>query len=91
MPVTVKIPTPMRKFTAGQGKLQASAGTLRDILAALGAAHAGLQGRLFDDAGELRSDARIFVGEDDIRALDGLDTPVADGVTVAIVPPVAGA
>jgi molybdopterin converting factor small subunit len=81
----------MRKFTGGQGKLQTEAGALRDILETLGAQHEGLRGRLFDASGELRPDARIFVGEDDIRALQDLDTPVADGGVVAIVPPVAGA
>ena len=91
MSVTVRIPTPLRKFTSGQGKLVAETGTVGAILAALGTEHEGLQGRLFEADGGLRTDARIFVGEDDIRALAGLETVVPDGQTLAIVPPVAGA
>jgi molybdopterin converting factor small subunit len=91
MSVTVRIPTPLRKFTAGQGKLQAQAGALKDILATLAGQHEGLGGRLFEGDGTLRTDARIFVGEEDIRSLAGLDTQVADGATIAIIPPIAGA
>lgn len=91
MPITVRIPGPLRSATGGAGKLTAQAGPLRDILAQLGAAHPGLLPRLFETGEELKPVVRVFVGEEDIRALQGLATVVPEGSTVAIVLPVAGA
>jgi molybdopterin converting factor small subunit len=61
-----------------------------EVLKALDAAHPGFGERLFDEAGQLRRFVNVFVAEEDIRFLDGLTTPVADGETVSIVPAVAG-
>jgi len=61
-----------------------------DVLKALDTAHPGFAERLYDESGALRRFVNIFVAEEDIRFLDGLDTPVADGQTVSIVPAVAG-
>lgn len=70
--------------------MQVEAGTVSGILSAVIAAHADLAPRLF--AGdELRGEVRVFVGEADIRNLQGLDTPVSDGQTVALLLPIAGA
>jgi molybdopterin converting factor small subunit len=91
MPVTIKIPTPLRKHTDGRRRVEVDALTVGAALDAAIDACPGLRAGLFQSSGELRSDARIFVGEDDVRARDGLDTAVADGDTIAIVPPVAGA
>jgi molybdopterin converting factor small subunit len=60
-------------------------------LAALGVTHEGLQARLSEADAQLKSVLRVFVGEADIRTLDGLETPVADGEVLSIVLPVAGA
>ena len=60
------------------------------MLAALDAAHPGFAGRLFDESGELRRFVNVFVADEDIRFLDGLDTAVDDGQVVSIVPAVAG-
>ncbi len=90
MTVTIRIPTQLRELSGGAGEVALEPGTLASVLAALDAAHPGFHGRLFDDSGGLRRFVNVFVADEDIRFLDGLDTPVADGQTVSIVPAVAG-
>jgi molybdopterin synthase sulfur carrier subunit len=90
MSVTVRIPTTMRPLTGGEKQVSVETGTLSDVIAALEAAHPGLGERLLDDDGGLRKFVNIFVDDDDVRYLDGLDTKVADGLTVSIIPAVAG-
>jgi len=88
--VTVRIPTTMRPFAGGASSVQVEGTTLREVLAALDAAHPGFAGRLFDEAGDLHKFVNIFVADDDVRYTNGLDTPVASGDTVSIIPAVAG-
>ena len=64
--------------------------TLADVLKSLNAAHPGFSDRLFDGAGNLHKFVNIFVADDDVRYLQGLDTPVPEGETVSIIPAVAG-
>jgi sulfur-carrier protein len=90
MSVTVRIPTTMRPLTGGEKQVSVETGTLSDVIAALEAAHPGLGERLLDDDGGLRKFVNVFVDDDDVRYLDGLDTKVADGLTVSIIPAVAG-
>ena len=90
MSVTVRIPTTMRPLTGGEKQVSVETGTLSDVIAALEAAHPGLGERLLDDDGGLRKFVNVFVDDDDVRYLDGLDTKVADGITVSIIPAVAG-
>lgn len=90
MTVTVRIPTQLRELSGGAAEVSLDAGSLAEVLAALDANHPGFQGRLFGDDGELRRFVNIFVTDEDIRFLDGLGTPVADGEVVSIVPAVAG-
>lgn len=90
MAVTVRIPTTMRPISGGASTVSVEGSTLRDVLAALNSAHAGFSERLFDDAGELHKFVNIFVSDDDVRYMEGLDTPVKDGDTVSIIPAVAG-
>jgi len=90
MTVTVRIPTQLRELSGGAAELELAPGSLREVLAALDAAHPGFGGRIFDDSGELRRFVNVFVADEDIRFLQGLDTVVADGQTVSIVPAVAG-
>lgn len=90
MPVTVRIPSPLRKLTAGQSKIELSPGAISAILYELTVKHPNLQPRLFE-GDELRPEVRVFIGETDIRNLQGLDTEVLDGQTVAILLPIAGA
>lgn len=90
MAVTVRIPTQLRPLAGGNATVSTEAGTIAEVLKALDAAHPGFQDRLFDENAKLRRFVNVFVAEEDIRFLDGLDTPVADGATVSIVPAVAG-
>ncbi len=90
MAVTVRIPTTMRPLTGGEKQVSVETGTLSDVIAALEAAHPGLGERLLDEDGALRKFVNIFVDDDDVRYLDGLDTKVGDGITVSIIPAVAG-
>jgi molybdopterin converting factor small subunit len=90
MPVTVRIPTQLRTLAGGNATVPVTGSTVSEVLKELEAAHPGFQDRLFDESGRLRRFVNVFVAEEDIRFLDGLDTPVADGTTVSIVPAVAG-
>jgi molybdopterin synthase sulfur carrier subunit len=90
MSVTVRIPTQLRELSGGNAEVTADGATVADVLKDLEAKHAGFQERLFDDAGELRRFVNVFVADEDIRFLDGVATPVADGATVSIIPAVAG-
>ena len=90
MAVTVRIPTQLRPLAGGNATVTVSGGTVSDVLKGLEAAHPGFNDRLFDESGKLRRFVNVFVAEEDIRFLDGIDTPVADGATVSIVPAVAG-
>ena len=90
MAVTVRIPTTLRPLSGGDKLVEVPAGTLSEVIAALEAAHPGLADRLLDEDGALRKFVNIFVDDDDVRYLDGLDTVVADGITVSIIPAVAG-
>ncbi len=90
MAVKVRIPTQLRTLSGGAAELEVDGATVADVLKALDAAHPGFAERLYDGDGKLRRFVNVFVAEEDIRFLDGLDTPVTDGQTVSIVPAVAG-
>jgi molybdopterin synthase sulfur carrier subunit len=90
MSVTIRIPTQLRTFTGGSGEVQVEAASVGDALKALDAAHSGLAERLFDDSGQLRRFVNVFLADEDVRFLDGLATPIAEGQTLSIVPAVAG-
>ena len=70
--------------------MTADGGTVATVLAELEAAHPGFTERLFDEGGQLRRFVNVFVADEDIRFLDGINTPVGEGETVSIVPAVAG-
>ena len=89
MPVTVRIPTPLRTLTQGKDEVDALAGTVREIIDALEQAHPGIKDRLCDDKG-VRRFVNIYANEEDIRFLDNLDTKIKDGESVSIVPAIAG-
>jgi sulfur-carrier protein len=90
MSVTVRVPTQLRTLTAGQGEIEVEGSTVGEALKALDAAHVGFAERLFDDTGNLRRFVNVFVADEDVRFLSGLETPVSAGQTVSIVPAVAG-
>jgi molybdopterin synthase sulfur carrier subunit len=90
MSVTVRVPTQLRSLTDGAGEVAVDGSTVGEVLKGLDAAHPGLADRLFDDGGKLRRFVNVFVAEEDVRFLQGLETPVTEGQTVSIVPAVAG-
>jgi molybdopterin converting factor small subunit len=90
MAVIVRIPTTLRPLSGGQSEVKVEGATLGEVLGNLEAAHPGFRDRLFDDQGGLRRFVNVFVADDDVRFLQGLDTPVPDGETVSIIPAVAG-
>ncbi len=90
MSVSVRIPTQLRTLTGGAGEVQVVGSTVGEALKALDAAHPGIGDRLFDEGGNLRRFVNVFVADEDVRFLEGLATPVADGETLSIVPAVAG-
>jgi molybdopterin synthase sulfur carrier subunit len=90
MSVTVRIPTQLRTLTGGAGEVEIEGASVGEVLKALDVAHPGFADRLFDEAGNLRRFVNVFLADEDVRFLDGLATPVADGATISIVPAVAG-
>jgi sulfur-carrier protein len=88
--VQVRIPTILRSYTGGSAEVTATAGTLRDIIAGLDVDYPGLGGRIVDDGGSLRRFVNVYVGDEDVRFAEGLDTPVAAGSRVSVIPAVAG-
>jgi molybdopterin converting factor small subunit len=86
---TIKIPTPLRAYTAGQAVVTVTGATINDILSDLTEQHPGLQQHLFED-GELRSFVNVFVGEDNVRDLDGMATTVGANDKLRIIPSIAG-
>jgi sulfur-carrier protein len=90
MSVSVRIPTTLRTLTGGEPAVSLEGSSVRDVLASLDKTHPGFAARLLDDDGNLRRFVNVFVADDDIRFLDGLDTTVPDGAEVSIIPAVAG-
>ena len=88
--VNVRIPTQLRPLSGGQAEVRVEGATVAEVLGALESAHPGFADRLFDEAGKLRRFVNVFVADEDIRFLDGVQTKVEPGVTVSIVPAVAG-
>jgi molybdopterin synthase sulfur carrier subunit len=90
MSVTVRVPPVFRTMTSGQSQVSVEGSTVQEVLDSLEAAHPGFTAKLFDDEGKLVRYVNVFVDDDDVRVLDGLGTPVPDGVTVSIMQAVAG-
>jgi len=88
--IKVRIPTPLRPLTKGQGEVEVAAASIVDLIETLNAAHPGIKARLCDDSGELRRFVNIYVNEEDIRFLKGKDTSLKAGDEVSIVPAIAG-
>ena len=90
MAVKVRVPTTLRTLTSGKSEVEVDGETVGEIIHSLDSAHPGFTDRLLDDEGKLRRFVNVFVADDDVRFLEGLDTKVPDGETVSIVPAVAG-
>ena len=86
----MKIPTPLRRVTGGVADVSAAGGTVREIIEDLERQFPGMRERLCDETGALRRFVNVFVGDEDIRFLDGIETPIEEGAQVSIIPAVAG-
>lgn len=89
MAVEVRIPTILRPYTGGAKAVEGAGSTLNELLDDLETRHPGLRERLVDDAG-LRRFVNVYLNDEDVRFLAGLDTALADGDSVTILPAVAG-
>jgi molybdopterin synthase sulfur carrier subunit len=87
---TVRIPTQLRNLVDNQSELTIDGGSVGEVLKALDAAHPGFGERIFDEGGKLRRFVNVFVDDEDLRFLQGLDTELTDRSVVSIVPAVAG-
>jgi molybdopterin converting factor small subunit len=93
MSVTVRIPTILRPYADGASSVDVEpvgASSLSDVLAALEEKAPGISARIIDETGALRRFVNVYVGDDDVRFLDGLSTVIAAGATVSVIPAVAG-
>jgi molybdopterin synthase sulfur carrier subunit len=88
--IKVRIPTPLRALTKGQGEVESAGATIADLIGQLNAAYPGIKDRLCDEQGELRRFVNIYVNEEDIRFLRGKETALKSGDDVSIVPAIAG-
>ena len=90
MSIVVRIPTPLRKMTNGQAKVEVDSAVLGDLVEKLDSEFPGFKDRLVDEEGELRYFVNIYLNGEDVRFMDGLKTATADGDEISIVPAVAG-
>lgn len=90
MSVTVRIPTALRAYAGNEARTQVEGHTVSEALDALIAKHPALKPHLYEDDGKLRSFVNVYLGQQDVRELQGARTPVASGDTLLIVPSVAG-
>jgi len=88
--VSIRIPTPLRPMTANKEEVELEGGTLSSALDDLDRRHPGMKDRLLNEKGKLRPYINIFLNDEDVRFLDGLDTALKAGDKLAIVPAIAG-
>ena len=88
--VIVRIPMPLRSLTAGAEELAVEGATVGQALACLGAAHPGVLARILTPEGQIRSFVNIYLGQENVHALEGLDTALPEGGVLSIIPAVAG-
>jgi molybdopterin synthase sulfur carrier subunit len=89
MAIEVRIPTILRTYTGGEKAVAGEGATLADVLADLDSRHAGLRERIVDEKG-LRRFVNVYVNDEDVRFMGGLQTALKDGDTVTVLPAVAG-
>jgi sulfur-carrier protein len=88
--ISVRIPTILRSYTGGESEVKASGATVREVVADLDASFSGIAGRILDENGKIRRFVNVYVGEEDVRFAEGLDTVTPDGAQISIIPAVAG-
>ncbi|MGH3470989.1 MAG: MoaD/ThiS family protein [Nocardioidaceae bacterium] len=90
MSVRVRIPTILRTYTGGESEVSAAGSTLNEVLDSLEGDYPGIKSRVVDEQGVLRRFVNVYVGNDDVRFLEGLETQVGEGAQVSVIPAVAG-
>ncbi|HSE72852.1 MAG TPA: MoaD/ThiS family protein [Nocardioidaceae bacterium] len=90
MSVSVRIPTILRTYTGGDSEVTAEGSTLGEVIDHLDASYPGIKGRILDEQGAIRRFVNVYVGNDDVRFLDSLDTKTPEGAQVSVIPAVAG-
>ncbi|MXY43960.1 MAG: MoaD/ThiS family protein [Dehalococcoidia bacterium] len=90
MSIVVRIPTPLRRLTDGQDKVDVDSNTLGGVIDAMNEQYPGIRERICDDQGQLRNFVNVYVNGEDVRFLQGLETPTSSGDEVSVVPAVAG-
>jgi len=90
MAVLVRVPTPLRRLTDGQGEVEVEAKTVREAIEKLEERYPGFKERLLDENGDLRRFVNLYLNDEDIRFLAGADTELKDGDVLSIVPAIAG-
>lgn len=90
MAIKILIPTPLQKFTNEQAAIESSATSIAELVDSLETSFPGIKARLCDEEGKLRRFLNFYVNSEDIRFLQGAETPLQDGDEVSIVPAVAG-
>jgi MoaD family protein len=88
--VTVLIPTPLRRFTGGEARVNASGSTVASLLDDLEVQHPGLKERICESDGQIRRFVNIFINGENVRERDGAETPVNSGDEIGIIPAMAG-
>jgi len=90
MSVSVRIPTILRSYTGGASEVQAEGSTLAEVLDSLDTGYPGIKGRILDEQGAIRRFVNVYVGNDDVRFLEALQTSTPEGAQVSVIPAVAG-
>ncbi|HEX6471620.1 MAG TPA: MoaD/ThiS family protein [Streptosporangiaceae bacterium] len=90
MSVSVRIPTILRSYTGGESEVKAAGNTLREVISDLDANYSGIAARILDDEGKVRRFVNVYVGDEDVRFANGLETATPEGAQVSIIPAVAG-
>jgi molybdopterin converting factor small subunit len=90
MSVSVRIPTILRTYTSGESEVSAEGATLAEVIDDLEANFSGIKARILDDQGAIRRFVNVYVGNDDVRFLENLETKTPDGTQVSVIPAVAG-
>ena len=90
MSVNVRIPTILRTYTKGESEVSAEGGTLAEVLDSLESSYPGIKARILDDQGAIRRFVNVYVGNDDVRFLESLETSTPEGAQVSVIPAVAG-
>lgn len=90
MSVSVRIPTILRTYTGGAAEVSGEGATLREVLQKLDSDYPGIGARILDESGKIRRFVNVYVGDEDVRFANGLDTPTPDGTQISVIPAVAG-